>query len=286
MNGRVQDPELGRFISADPFVQAPYRSQSLNRYSYVWNNPLTFVDPSGFETCGTNDEEFGGDVFCGLSPKDIYWFYERMGANQLGIADEWGGDPQLPVSMAAAEIFGAPAGEEVPQSVQLAFASRYGFYIHQDAIEDMLGDLVSKGDIEILKKAQHIADADEFQGPESAYRHAMRNPEQTPSQARRMSNEFVRRQFKRAWNAPTREDALHEFGLALHALQDATSPSHFPWKVWSGKETDAEIRAHVMREMSYLEPGSALHRATREAWKWYKDGRLPEGDLFRFGIDR
>jgi RHS repeat-associated protein len=50
MNGRVQDPELGRFISADPFVQAPYHSQSLNRYSYVWNNPLTFVDPSGFQT--------------------------------------------------------------------------------------------------------------------------------------------------------------------------------------------------------------------------------------------
>ncbi len=48
MNGRVQDPELGRFISADPFVQAPYHSQSLNRYSYVWNNPMTLVDPSGF----------------------------------------------------------------------------------------------------------------------------------------------------------------------------------------------------------------------------------------------
>jgi RHS repeat-associated protein len=50
MNGRVQDPELGRFLSADPFVQAPYHSQSLNRYSYLWNNPLTFVDPSGFQT--------------------------------------------------------------------------------------------------------------------------------------------------------------------------------------------------------------------------------------------
>jgi RHS repeat-associated protein len=50
MKGRVQDPELGRFISADPFVQAPYNGQSLNRYSYVWNNPATFVDPSGFAT--------------------------------------------------------------------------------------------------------------------------------------------------------------------------------------------------------------------------------------------
>jgi hypothetical protein len=48
MNGRVQDPVLGRFLSPDPIVQAPYYSQSLNRYSYVWNNPLSFADPSGF----------------------------------------------------------------------------------------------------------------------------------------------------------------------------------------------------------------------------------------------
>lgn len=48
MNGRVYDPELGRFLSADPFVQAPTNSQSLNRYSYVLNNPLSHTDPSGF----------------------------------------------------------------------------------------------------------------------------------------------------------------------------------------------------------------------------------------------
>jgi RHS repeat-associated protein len=48
MNGRVYDPTLGRFISADPHIQAPLNSQSLNRYSYVMNNPLSFTDPSGF----------------------------------------------------------------------------------------------------------------------------------------------------------------------------------------------------------------------------------------------
>ena len=49
MNGRVYDPRIGRFISADPYVTEPYFGQSLNRYSYVWNNPLAFVDPSGFD---------------------------------------------------------------------------------------------------------------------------------------------------------------------------------------------------------------------------------------------
>jgi RHS repeat-associated protein len=48
MNGRVYDPNLGRFISADPFIQAPLMSQSLNRYSYVMNNPLSMTDPSGY----------------------------------------------------------------------------------------------------------------------------------------------------------------------------------------------------------------------------------------------
>ncbi len=48
MGGRVYDPELGRFLTADPFVDFPESTQGLNRYSYVENNPLTFVDPSGF----------------------------------------------------------------------------------------------------------------------------------------------------------------------------------------------------------------------------------------------
>lgn len=48
MRGRVYDPITGRFTSADPYVQFPDNSQSFNRYSYVLNNPLTHVDPSGF----------------------------------------------------------------------------------------------------------------------------------------------------------------------------------------------------------------------------------------------
>nr|WP_288132035.1 RHS repeat-associated core domain-containing protein [Microbulbifer sp.] len=48
MNGRLYDPTLGRFLSPDPFVQAPANSQSWNRYSYVFNSPLNFTDPSGF----------------------------------------------------------------------------------------------------------------------------------------------------------------------------------------------------------------------------------------------
>ena len=48
MNGRIYDPTLGRFLQADPFIQAPSNSQSYNRYTYVWNNPLSYTDPSGY----------------------------------------------------------------------------------------------------------------------------------------------------------------------------------------------------------------------------------------------
>ena len=48
MNGRIYDPKLGRFLQADPFVQSPKNSQSLNRYTYVYNNPLSYTDPSGY----------------------------------------------------------------------------------------------------------------------------------------------------------------------------------------------------------------------------------------------
>ena len=48
MNGRIYDPAIGRFTGPDPLVQAPGFSQSYNRYSYVWNNPLKFADPSGY----------------------------------------------------------------------------------------------------------------------------------------------------------------------------------------------------------------------------------------------
>ncbi len=47
MNARVYHPGMGRFVSADVYVQFPENVQSYNRYSYVLNNPLSFTDPSG-----------------------------------------------------------------------------------------------------------------------------------------------------------------------------------------------------------------------------------------------
>ena len=47
MNGRIYDPQLGRFLQPDPVIQDPTNAQSWNAYTYVFNNPLAYTDPSG-----------------------------------------------------------------------------------------------------------------------------------------------------------------------------------------------------------------------------------------------
>lgn len=47
MNARLYDPATSRFLSPDPYVQAPDFSQSYNRYAYAMNNPLKYTDPNG-----------------------------------------------------------------------------------------------------------------------------------------------------------------------------------------------------------------------------------------------
>ena len=46
-NSRWYDPIVGRFIQPDTIVPEPGNPQSLNRYSYVLNNPVKYTDPSG-----------------------------------------------------------------------------------------------------------------------------------------------------------------------------------------------------------------------------------------------
>jgi RHS repeat-associated protein len=44
---RFYSVSLGRFIQPDSIIQNPGNPQNLNRFSYVVNRPLNFVDPSG-----------------------------------------------------------------------------------------------------------------------------------------------------------------------------------------------------------------------------------------------
>ena len=62
MNGRIEDSVTGRFLSADPYGSQPANTQSWNRYSYVNNNPLTLVDPTGFDDCPSGSSFVAGNA--------------------------------------------------------------------------------------------------------------------------------------------------------------------------------------------------------------------------------
>lgn len=62
---RYYDTTLGRFTQADTIIPSPMNPQSLNRYSYVSNNPVRYTDPTGHMEA---DEGTGGNGTEGDDP--------------------------------------------------------------------------------------------------------------------------------------------------------------------------------------------------------------------------
>ncbi|MBB5209517.1 RHS repeat-associated core domain-containing protein [Chiayiivirga flava] len=83
MNGRAYDYKVGRFLSVDPLITFPLNSQSLNPYSYVMNNPLSWTDPSGFSPCGI--------MVCPILPKRRFWIDEIREKYAFSIRPNGGG---------------------------------------------------------------------------------------------------------------------------------------------------------------------------------------------------
>jgi RHS repeat-associated protein len=53
LRARYSNPNTGRFLTRDPLVGNKFDPASLHRYTYVANNPINFVDPSGNEELGS-----------------------------------------------------------------------------------------------------------------------------------------------------------------------------------------------------------------------------------------
>lgn len=72
LGGRVYSPIMRRFLSADPMVAMPENGQALNRYSYVMNDPLNYVDPSGYLTSTTGDCALGSGGCTGTTTGGLF----------------------------------------------------------------------------------------------------------------------------------------------------------------------------------------------------------------------
>jgi RHS repeat-associated protein len=79
MNGRIYDPGLGRFMQADPVIQAPGNAQSWNAYTYVFNNPLRYTDPTGM--LGQEERQWlGAVIMIAAVITQQYWGLEGAAA--------------------------------------------------------------------------------------------------------------------------------------------------------------------------------------------------------------
>jgi RHS repeat-associated protein len=62
--GRIYDPATGHFLTPDPLVAAPAFGPAHNRYAYVYNNPTSLTDSSGFFPDDPHDPDCAANPNC------------------------------------------------------------------------------------------------------------------------------------------------------------------------------------------------------------------------------
>ena len=77
-NARYYDPYLGRFIQPDTLVPHPLNPQAWNRFSYVYNNPASYVDPGG-HIAWVPILIFGGAFLIGAGAGGYYAYHQGYG---------------------------------------------------------------------------------------------------------------------------------------------------------------------------------------------------------------
>jgi RHS repeat-associated protein len=95
-NSRFYDPSLGRFIQPDMIVPEPSNAQALNRYAYVYNNPLNYTDPSGHSALWQGGGSIDGAY--GFTPAHAGAIYDM--ASERGFVRFQSADPVAGVRFA------------------------------------------------------------------------------------------------------------------------------------------------------------------------------------------
>jgi RHS repeat-associated protein len=138
---RYYDSDIGRFTTPDPVSGSITAPQSLNRYVYVQNNPLKYIDPTGNEVSNV--------VGLDLRYLDMEW-YSRM----IPEAVNYGIDPYFYVAMTIKEMGGIrQEGHSQGGQTDMKFREGYknmgifGVMIGYGAGAVLLGDAIFYGRI-------------------------------------------------------------------------------------------------------------------------------------------
>ena len=157
--------------------------------------------------------------------------------------------------------------------------------VHQRAIDHVLGNAFPADQREtalsILKYQQYYVDQDQkwYQAFEHAMTGVMHGVRSTPSERKEYitkANNFVKSHLANAVAAVKEKNesvAYKNLGMAIHALEDATSPSHKGFQDWLRNESSWQMTKHFMAERMY--PGGDEDRTTRRelqcAVRWAYD---------------
>ena len=122
MNGRMYDPMMSSFLSVDQFVQGCDNSQGFNRYAYCMNNPLRYIDPSGWKMKPTPGRTSNSNDYY----RDIYTYVERaLEPRDLGLLQLPADDPTV-VWMEENEMHGGGACYFVEEGGNITCIFGYG----------------------------------------------------------------------------------------------------------------------------------------------------------------
>jgi RHS repeat-associated protein len=215
---------FGRFSCVDPLLGRPADPQTWNRYAYVRNNPTNNVDPSGmgFLDFLVNFFKMLLSIFTG---------------GKLG----W----SLPVP-GTPPIFSDPLGNTQATLNSIYHPTNPSSYIivdfspvgHDQLFWNALGPCgLTKLEIWAVQKASRDLD-NRTQAPNQSYIHSMSDGTQdnfngtvgqSAADAIALRNDFITQRMvaaRAAWGAGRQDEALADFGEAMHPVTDALSPEH------------------------------------------------------------
>jgi RHS repeat-associated protein len=150
----------------------------------------------------------------------------------------------------------------------------FGGPIHQRSAERVLGSRLSSAELSSLQQGLYDADwyISVYQSVECSYMHAMVGGQESADAARRLANQFVRDNLLKARGSFSPLQSKYYLGLAMHTMQDSTSPAHHGFQRYNGGTL--ELFLHVRSENFDPGAGSNLDRATELAYKYYSGERI------------